>query len=82
MTVDAFCSIARELLAITPLKNTTPIVKVKPIHCRECNGFGVLKRHPTTEYLDIFPNGSKGNDEVVCDICDGHGKIYPEDEDE
>ena len=68
-------------MAITPLKNTTPVVQVKPIDCKECNGFGVVKRHPSTEYLDIFPNGDKSG-EIVCEICDGHGKIYPEDEDE
>jgi hypothetical protein len=81
MTVDAFCSIARELMAITPLRNTTPVVQVKPIDCKECNGFGVVKRHPSTEYLDIFPNGDKSG-EIICDICDGYGKIYPEDEDD
>jgi len=80
MTVDAFCSIARELMAITPLRNTTPVVKVKPIDCKECNGFGVVTRVPLVEYLDVFPNGERSN-EIVCDLCDGHGKIYP-DEDE
>jgi hypothetical protein len=83
MTVDAFCSIARELLAITPIK-VKPVRKatVNTVHCHECNGLGVVTRHPSTEYLDIFPSGDGHSKEIICDICDGHGKIYPDDEDE
>ena len=81
MTVDAFCSLARELMAVTPLRNEPdPVIKVEPIDCRECNGFGVLAR---TKYID-YGRGPEPTDmgDVVCIECDGHGKIYPEDEDE
>ncbi len=81
MTVDAFCSLARELMAITPLRNDPdPEIEVDPIDCRECNGFGVLAR---TKYID-YGRGPEPTDigDAVCEECDGHGKIYPEDEDE
>ena len=81
MTVDAFCSLARELMAVTPLRNDPdPEIKVDPIDCRECNGFGFFSR---TKYID-YGRGPEPTDmgDAVCEDCGGLGKIYPEDEDE
>lgn len=65
MTVDAFCSIARELMAYEILKedDATP--------CEYCDGTGVYEK---IFYMDFGRGKEPCGEEITCPYCEGSGE--------